>query len=75
MYSGFSRKDFPADLGKITFTGAVKEGNNLHATKHEKNISLFFYFILISICLLLLIPFECQYKKCTLCLLQMNRAF
>lgn len=58
MYSGFSSKDFPTDLGKITFSGAVKEGN-FHATKHE-NIPppLFFYFIVISTCLQMLISFS-----------------
>lgn len=76
MYSGFSSKDFPTDLGKITFSGAVKEGN-FHATKHE-NIPPPPLFLLY--CNLNMSPnadflFKVLGVKISFCLLQMNNVF
>lgn len=36
MYSGFTSKDFPTDLGKVTSSGAANEGI-IRATEHENN--------------------------------------
>lgn len=68
---------FPTDLGKITFSGAVKEGN-FHATKHE-NISLPPPLFLLY-CNLNMSPnadflFKVLGVKISFCLLQMNNVF
>lgn len=48
MYSGFTSKDFPTDLGKVTSSGAANEGI-IRATEHENNPP-HFYLTVIPTC-------------------------